>query len=111
MKTAIAFKEKYSAEMPSWASFDLTPEQYHGILRECKVDERAGRSLFNLATFGTDGRLYSNQVVSVLLKKLTDGTMSSIRNPSAFVQTACLKARHELCTKYGMDTWKGELER
>ena len=74
------------------------------------VDQAAQHELFLLSQLSTQGAECANQVIALLLKKVSDGHSSysdrpALHNPSGFVHNNCKKARHQLMAENAHLTW------
>ena len=98
--------------LPCWARTEFCAQDWKSVLDECGCDERSQQTLFLLSSFTDHGWIFANQVISVMIKKLSDqeswwyksrGLSVWRTSPSAFLHKAVLDARHKVCERLGID--------
>ena len=77
-----------------WGTLEFGVEGWGAVLGSFGVDKDSYMELWALAHFGPEGPMAANNVLAKLLKKRADKV--ELSNPSAFVHTCVVKARHAI---------------
>ena len=83
-----------ATDLPDWATFDRDVEKWWELLDYYDVDEPGRASLFALAQHSDKGYEAANDLIGKLVKKWADNV--AVRNPSGFIHSSVLNARHKL---------------
>ena len=92
----------------AWASTDVPfdSRRWRTVLDEHGVDMPAQHTLFLLCQHSAEGARAANSLVGKIVKAVTN--QREITNPSAFINSCAMRARHQIEDLYGQgkDSWR-----